>query len=848
MEQLIIKSINIYGYGKWNDQKFEFNSSMQVIYGPNEAGKSTILDFIKSMIFGFQTKVQATHGQYIPKNGSPYGGEIVFEESGKLYKLIRTKGTRGGKIQFFDETTGESLTKADFLKMIDPIDRKIYDRIFYFGEYELNTLYKLSSEELQNKIHQIGLTSSSQWIELSKKFNKEIENLYAPKGTTRIINKQLNRYQTQKLELDKFNNNYSEYQQIKTNYDENKVKVSDLNDQINNQNKLLVEYKNYQHLLPVVQRFNELKSLSDDNIQTGFSIEDKQSLDALVQNRNLNEHELTELTDQITKLKEFDKNPDIEFYRANQNQIRELMSDLDAQLANRAKLEKLNNEIAESKNKISQLKNSFIKENHTQIPVKLTETDIASFKEIISQTDSSENLNNNFSKYLSVENYVFLPIVALIPLGLAIFFKPYIMNLVITSATLIILYLALIGIVMVKNPNKQRVRQFKKNNARLKLIAQHGNLTNYPQNEWLLVQEKLKQLDDLNEKLLVDQQQVSKLRDQLKNYTAKWSFFSSYLKVSVNNMNQLTDIVNQLILKNDRNQRNEVEISELKLKINTKKSAIQKINQQIKEFLNDRKQSSVDEFLKEYVNQQAIESRLNEKNILKQQLKGQDVDAIQATDWNYKIDVTQSRLSELQKLLSDLNQQQAEARLKITELTNSGKSLELRQTLENLKTEIMQNIKQLLALQLNVKLINCFLDLASQNRFPKISKLAERYFRILTNQKYQYVKFEDKIRVYNNNDEQFLINELSRGTLEQLYLALILALAVEFSKIYQFPIIIDDGLVNFDIQRKSSALELINDISKTNQIIYVTANNKILGSDIKSIIDLSNQNKKSVTD
>ncbi|WP_054654286.1 ATP-binding protein [Lentilactobacillus kisonensis] len=51
-----IKSLTIYGYGKWIDQRIPIDHKLQVIYGPNEAGKSTIIDFIESMLFGFQNK------------------------------------------------------------------------------------------------------------------------------------------------------------------------------------------------------------------------------------------------------------------------------------------------------------------------------------------------------------------------------------------------------------------------------------------------------------------------------------------------------------------------------------------------------------------------------------------------------------------------------------------------------------------------------------------------------------------------------------------------------------------------------------------------------------------------
>ena len=53
---MIIKSLEIYGYGQFVQRKIEFNRQFTEIFGENEAGKSTIQAFIHSILFGFPTK------------------------------------------------------------------------------------------------------------------------------------------------------------------------------------------------------------------------------------------------------------------------------------------------------------------------------------------------------------------------------------------------------------------------------------------------------------------------------------------------------------------------------------------------------------------------------------------------------------------------------------------------------------------------------------------------------------------------------------------------------------------------------------------------------------------------
>lgn len=51
-----IKSLEIYGYGRFVERKIDFDDHFTEIYGENETGKSTIQAFIHSILFGFPTK------------------------------------------------------------------------------------------------------------------------------------------------------------------------------------------------------------------------------------------------------------------------------------------------------------------------------------------------------------------------------------------------------------------------------------------------------------------------------------------------------------------------------------------------------------------------------------------------------------------------------------------------------------------------------------------------------------------------------------------------------------------------------------------------------------------------
>ena len=77
---MIIEELNLIGFGKFYNKKIKLKDGFNVIYGENEAGKTTIHNFINGMFYGFlkpysrRTIYLEEHAKYEPWNGSRYGG------------------------------------------------------------------------------------------------------------------------------------------------------------------------------------------------------------------------------------------------------------------------------------------------------------------------------------------------------------------------------------------------------------------------------------------------------------------------------------------------------------------------------------------------------------------------------------------------------------------------------------------------------------------------------------------------------------------------------------------------------------------------------------------------------
>ena len=85
------------GFGKLSDFACDLDAPFTVVYGPNEAGKSTMLGFIRTMLFGFAHKGSLTE-RLEPVNGGRHGGRLFFDdESGRSHVMERF-GNASGKV------------------------------------------------------------------------------------------------------------------------------------------------------------------------------------------------------------------------------------------------------------------------------------------------------------------------------------------------------------------------------------------------------------------------------------------------------------------------------------------------------------------------------------------------------------------------------------------------------------------------------------------------------------------------------------------------------------------------------------------------------------------------------
>ncbi|MCG8395914.1 AAA family ATPase [Bacillus atrophaeus] len=186
MKAMRILSLHIYHYGKFSNQTFHFSTSgVQLIYGLNEAGKTTMMSFIESMLFGFpKTK------KYEPKTGGVYGGilEAEHHEYGRI-KVERTKGA-SGRIRVYT-AAGEVKTEDFLKKLLRNTDRALYKSIYSFDVFGLQEIHTFNRDKIGEFLLFSSLFGAEAVSKLDSRLAKEQDRLYKPNGRNPRLNQEL---------------------------------------------------------------------------------------------------------------------------------------------------------------------------------------------------------------------------------------------------------------------------------------------------------------------------------------------------------------------------------------------------------------------------------------------------------------------------------------------------------------------------------------------------------------------------------------------------------------------------------------------------------------------------------
>jgi len=217
----------------------------------------------------------------------------------------------------------------------------------------------------------------------------------------------------------------------------------------------------------------------------------------------------------------------------------------------------------------------------------------------------------------------------------------------------------------------------------------------------------------------------------------------------------------------------------------------------------EKNQISMNSFLNSYSEKEEVINILNEKDI---KTIGQNI-----ADIKENIESLENQQSEIMKSIGELKNEKSN----IESIETYSEAIQKR---ENLITEIKELTKTWAKNVLTINNLNKTIDFYKKNR-QKIFKNASKYIEQITSGKYSLRYNEDNEIILLNKNDYLDSQKWSDGTLDQVYLATRLAFIQEYNqKSENLPIILDDILVKFDVNRKRKTIETLIDYSKDHQL------------------------------
>lgn len=190
-----IKEIGIDFFGIFTDFRLNLEDGINIISGNNEAGKSTLLAFLRWVLFGFSKG--RINERYAPVSGAAHNGYLLLELEDKRECLVRRQGKslKGDLSIVLDGQThnGEEADKIlDFL--LGPITENVYRKVFAFGLDELATISTLQDSEVSSFLYSSGLYPGNLSLsEIKSQLEKTTKELYSPSPVAKnpLINRDL---------------------------------------------------------------------------------------------------------------------------------------------------------------------------------------------------------------------------------------------------------------------------------------------------------------------------------------------------------------------------------------------------------------------------------------------------------------------------------------------------------------------------------------------------------------------------------------------------------------------------------------------------------------------------------
>lgn len=788
---MILKELNLIGFGKFNNKKIELKEGINLVFGENESGKSTIHNFIYGMFYGFirpnyrRTMYTEELDRYKPWDSDRYAGIISFQYNGRQYRIEKEFSRTSGTTKLIDENTGEDITYR-----IDNGSRVLQPGVHFFGfnsivfsnTISIKQLGCKTEKELANEVtDRLINVSQSLADDISvqnalSQLESKMDEIGTERASTKPYGKNLRAIE--ELEREK-----KEILAEKDVYESFLAEKEKLNDELLNKENNFKSLKDILRKIEIYEKAKKLEEAKKIKEEIGFLEKNTAELSSF---SNLSMEDYNEAINLTNSISHYNNN-----LKENESELEETkkkLTSIEADIKDNGSLNM--EEITNDYNQYEELE-----EERNNIIYNKTDNTIEFLKR-----DNNEHIKN-VSKYKILQGVLGVLGIASLMLMLTV---PNVRLYLSLLAAILLASFVFFGSKVnklkgdIREINK-KIAEFEENERKRELRLKE---IEFKQEELLKkynVRTKL-EFKRLYDKLHIEhisKEENIKLYDELDKHKKSLIDKISELKVELeNSKNRLEEIFLQNNVRNLDEFRSGLEKKNLYEKymkeLEAKKEILDKV----------LGQSTIETLLSELENEEVDESV---KELNKQQIQ-EEIERCANTISDYKV-----QLGRIEENINNLEE-------RISKLVEIEEALERKY---QYKGELETEYK---ALELAYSTIEAISKEIHDEFAPDINNKVSKLIKKITEGKYNKIKIDDKLNIKVENPltgSLINISDLSGGTIDQIYFSLRFSLIDSISE-NKLPLILDDCFIQYDDNRLKNILKFLTEISESRQVILFT--------------------------
>ncbi len=790
-----LKELNLVSFGKFEEERINFEDGLNIIYGENESGKTTIHNFIDGMFYGFlrpyvtRRYYRVEYEKYRPWGRELYKGILRFSKGDVEYRIERDFGR--GQVKVYEDLTGKDITKD-----IDTGERvKVHLPGVHFFDFN-TTVYNntVSIKQLGNRIDsdlatevkdRLANISTSLDDNISVKdaisqLEKQLETIGTEKAFTRPYGKaikSLDKLKEERKEIlqkqEKYNENIDQSNIMKEEITNKKLKIQELENALEKaemfQTKRIYEEgvsikKELKIIDKEIKKLEDYSQLSFDEYTMGLRMNN---------NRENLQREIVDLSARIDSI----------VY-----ELKDIETKKNGGIVRGIKVEELYEDISHY-NELDEEKNELI---------------------MGSQKNRLELLNSQLKDMREKSNRSRIQRITLILLVIGS------LGLGLINPFIILLALPFAGLAFyVGKTNKKHGEDIEK----LKQEIEKNQLEEERKSD------KIQKIDKYQNNIMTKY-----------NCSSKLELHRLYDDIRLQFMNQ-RDM-------EEKTQRLKEEMADIQASLKSKRKKEQELIENINLLMEKNKSKTLDEFKegleKKRIYDNLIKDRDSKIEVLDNLLSNMTLEELEDKINHYDEEYFKDARDIDKNMIMDQIKKEKEL---FSIMTNDFARLEER--IDNLN----QKVKELVVIEEEIqrfeKLIQDFEDRIKSINIakeaiekiseeihgqfaPAINKKVSQVIHQVTNGKYNQIRINDELNIAIENPitkEIIDIDNLSGGTIDQLYFALRFSIinSIEESNL---PLILDDCFIQYDNERLKNILKFLGEIGDRKQILLFTCHRR----------------------